>query len=85
LSDLQSPDFEKLSGAARDHLWLHFTRLSSYQNAEIPLIVRGDGCYIWDSAGREVGSPAIATPAKIKLISTGFITHGSKPQRGVGM
>ena len=52
MSDLQSPDYAKLSGAARDHLWLHFTRPSSYQKAEVPMIVRGDGCYIWDSAGR---------------------------------
>ncbi|MBL7258903.1 aspartate aminotransferase family protein [Paractinoplanes lichenicola] len=52
MSDLQSPDYEKLSGAARDHLWMHFTRLSSYQKAEVPMIVRGDGCYIWDSNGR---------------------------------
>ena len=52
MSDLQSPDYAKLSGAARDHLWMHFTRLSSYQKAEIPMIVRGDGCYVWDSAGR---------------------------------
>jgi adenosylmethionine-8-amino-7-oxononanoate aminotransferase len=52
LSDLQSPDYEKLAVAARDHLWMHFTRLSSYQNNPVPMIVRGDGCYIWDSAGR---------------------------------
>jgi adenosylmethionine-8-amino-7-oxononanoate aminotransferase len=52
VTDLQSPDFEKLSGAARDHLWMHFTRLSSYQDNPVPMIVRGDGCYIWDSAGR---------------------------------
>ncbi|MEU4242786.1 aspartate aminotransferase family protein [Actinoplanes sp. NPDC026619] len=53
MSDLQSPDYEKLSGAARDHLWMHFTRLSSYQKNDIPMIVRGDGCYIWDSTGRK--------------------------------
>jgi adenosylmethionine-8-amino-7-oxononanoate aminotransferase len=52
VTDLQSPDFEKLSGAARDHLWMHFTRLSSYQDSPVPMIVRGDGCYVWDSAGR---------------------------------
>ena len=52
MTDLQSPDYEKLSGAARDHLWMHFTRLSAYQQADVPLIVRGDGCYIWDSNGR---------------------------------
>ena len=52
MSDLQSPDFAKLSDAARDHLWMHFTRLSSYQDSPVPLIVRGDGCYVWDAAGR---------------------------------
>ncbi|MCO8269807.1 aspartate aminotransferase family protein [Actinoplanes sp. TRM 88003] len=31
---------------------MHFTRLSSYKKADIPMIVRGDGCYIWDSTGR---------------------------------
>jgi adenosylmethionine-8-amino-7-oxononanoate aminotransferase len=52
VTDLQSPDFEKLSGAARDHLWMHFTRLSSYRDNPVPMIVRGDGCYVWDSTGR---------------------------------
>jgi adenosylmethionine-8-amino-7-oxononanoate aminotransferase len=52
LSDLQSPDYAKLSESARDHLWMHFTRLSSYQKVDVPMIVRGDGCYIWDSTGR---------------------------------
>ena len=52
MSDLQSPDYAKLADAARDHLWMHFTRLSSYQKNDVPMIVRGDGCYIWDSTGR---------------------------------
>jgi adenosylmethionine-8-amino-7-oxononanoate aminotransferase len=38
--------------AARDHLWMHFTRHSSYEKADIPTIVRGDGAYIYDSHGR---------------------------------
>ncbi len=38
--------------AARDHLWMHFTRHSSYETAEIPTIVRGDGAYIYDSHDR---------------------------------
>jgi adenosylmethionine-8-amino-7-oxononanoate aminotransferase len=38
--------------AARDHLWMHFTRMSSYAEAEVPVIVRGSGPYIWDSHGR---------------------------------
>ncbi len=42
----------ELQKAARDHLWLHFTRMSSYLDAEIPVIVRGDGCYLEDSNGK---------------------------------
>jgi adenosylmethionine-8-amino-7-oxononanoate aminotransferase len=41
-----------LSGAARDHLWMHFTRMSTYADHPVPVIVRGDGPYIWDSNGR---------------------------------
>jgi adenosylmethionine-8-amino-7-oxononanoate aminotransferase len=41
----------ELQRAARDHLWLHFTRMSSYQDGELPVIVRGDGCYLEDSNG----------------------------------
>jgi adenosylmethionine-8-amino-7-oxononanoate aminotransferase len=41
-----------LQKAAREHLWLHFTRMSSYQDSEIPIIVRGDGCYLEDSKGK---------------------------------
>ena len=41
-----------LQQAARDHLWMHFTRLSGYQSGEIPIIVRGDGCYLEDSNGK---------------------------------
>ncbi|MGF9755214.1 aspartate aminotransferase family protein [Microvirga sp. 0TCS3.31] len=40
--------------AGRDHLWLHFTRHSTYeQGGEMPLIVKGEGHRIWDSHGRE--------------------------------
>ncbi|MGZ4291752.1 MAG: aspartate aminotransferase family protein [Gaiellaceae bacterium] len=37
-----------LRAAARDHLWLHFTRMHGY---EPPVIVRGEGCYLWDDEG----------------------------------
>jgi adenosylmethionine-8-amino-7-oxononanoate aminotransferase len=42
----------RLSESARDHLWMHFTRLSAYADAPVPVIVRGEGPYIWDAAGR---------------------------------
>jgi adenosylmethionine-8-amino-7-oxononanoate aminotransferase len=41
-----------LQQQARDHLWLHFTRMGGYMEGEIPIIVRGDGCYLEDSNGR---------------------------------
>jgi adenosylmethionine-8-amino-7-oxononanoate aminotransferase len=41
-----------LQQAARDHLWLHFTRMSASSEAEVPIIVRGEGCYLEDSNGK---------------------------------
>jgi adenosylmethionine-8-amino-7-oxononanoate aminotransferase len=36
---------EQLQELANKHLWLHFSRMGSYQRGEeIPIIVRGDGC-----------------------------------------
>ena len=43
---------DQLSDSARDHLWMHFTRLSAYEKAPVPVIVRGEGPYVWDSAGK---------------------------------
>ena len=31
---------------------MHFTRLSAYADAPVPMIVRGDGPYIWDTNGK---------------------------------
>jgi adenosylmethionine-8-amino-7-oxononanoate aminotransferase len=42
----------KLPRAARDHLWLHFTRMGEYRDAAPPIIVRGEGCYLEDAEGR---------------------------------
>lgn len=39
--------------AAKDHLWMHFTRHSTYDSHQVPTIVRGDGAYIWDSHGKK--------------------------------
>ncbi|HEY6054264.1 MAG TPA: aminotransferase class III-fold pyridoxal phosphate-dependent enzyme, partial [Gaiellaceae bacterium] len=41
-----------LQQAARDHLWLHFTRMGAYADAEVPIIVRGDGCHLEDANGK---------------------------------
>jgi adenosylmethionine-8-amino-7-oxononanoate aminotransferase len=47
-----APEALDLQRAARDHLWLHFTRMGGYQDGEVPIIVRGDGCYLEDSNGK---------------------------------
>jgi len=41
-----------LQKSAREHLWMHFTRMSSYDNADVPVIVRGEGAYVYDAKGR---------------------------------
>jgi adenosylmethionine-8-amino-7-oxononanoate aminotransferase len=41
-----------LQELARRHLWMHFTRMSAYRDHEVPIIVRGDGCYVWDEHGK---------------------------------
>ncbi len=41
-----------LSRTAYDHLWMHFTRMSDYENAPVPTIVRGEGTYIFDDKGK---------------------------------
>jgi adenosylmethionine-8-amino-7-oxononanoate aminotransferase len=41
-----------LQQAAQRNLWLHFTRMSSYQGADVPVIVRGSGQYVYDQHGK---------------------------------
>src|SRR5438445_13408425 len=31
---------------------MHLTRWSAYAEHEVPMIVRGEGCYVWDEHGR---------------------------------
>jgi adenosylmethionine-8-amino-7-oxononanoate aminotransferase len=41
-----------LQELGRRHLWMHFTRMSAYQDHEIPIITRGEGCYVYDEHGK---------------------------------
>jgi adenosylmethionine-8-amino-7-oxononanoate aminotransferase len=44
-----SPDLQEM---ARRHLWMHFSRMGSYgPGHEIPIIVRAEGCYVYDDHG----------------------------------
>ncbi len=41
-----------LQKAAKEHLWMHFTRMGGYETADVPIIVRGEGCYLEDEKGK---------------------------------
>jgi len=43
-----------LARSAKDHLWMHFARMGAYQDKPAPVIVRGEGAYVWDSTGHKV-------------------------------
>ena len=45
-------DHDHLQQAAKDHLWMHFTRHGQYDESDVPIIVKGEGAYIWDAKGR---------------------------------
>ncbi len=42
---------EELQELAKRHLWLHFARMGAYKDADMPIIVRGEGCHVWDEKG----------------------------------
>ncbi len=78
--------------AARRHLWLHFTRMGGYgPGAEIPVIVRGEGCYVYDEHGRRYldglsslfcvnaghGRPELAAAAAAQIRELDFFTNWS--------
>ncbi len=45
---------DQLSASARDHLWMHFTRHSTFEaGGAVPIIARGEGVHIWDSNGKQ--------------------------------
>jgi adenosylmethionine-8-amino-7-oxononanoate aminotransferase len=43
-----SADLQEL---AKKHLWMHFTAMGHYADAEVPIIVRGEGAYVYDDHG----------------------------------
>jgi adenosylmethionine-8-amino-7-oxononanoate aminotransferase len=78
--------------AARRHLWLHYTRMGGYgPDSEIPVIVRGEGCYVYDEHGRRYldglsslfcvnaghGRPELAAAAAAQIRELDFFTNWS--------
>ena len=48
-----SPENSDLSEKARRHLWMHFSRMAAYETHEIPVMVRGEGAWVWDQHGKK--------------------------------
>jgi adenosylmethionine-8-amino-7-oxononanoate aminotransferase len=81
-----------MQAVARRHLWMHFTRMGGYgPDAEIPIIVRGDGCYVYDVHGKRYldglsalfcvntghGRAELADAAAAQMRELGFFTNWS--------
>ncbi len=45
-------DHAAQQAAAKRNLWMHFTRMSSYADSDVPVIVRGSGQYVFDQHGK---------------------------------
>jgi adenosylmethionine-8-amino-7-oxononanoate aminotransferase len=48
----EAQDVTAQQAVAKRNMWLHFTRMGSYADGEMPVIVRGEGQYVYDSRGR---------------------------------
>ena len=44
-------DLDELQANAKRHLWMHFSQLGQFAERDIPLIMRGEGCYVFDQHG----------------------------------
>src|SRR5262245_57909166 len=45
-------DASDLARSATEHLWMHFTRHSTFADTPPPVIVRGEGAYVFDAQGK---------------------------------
>jgi adenosylmethionine-8-amino-7-oxononanoate aminotransferase len=46
-------DYTQLQKAGKRHLWMHFSRHGSYDDAhDIPIITKGEGMYLYDAKGK---------------------------------
>src|SRR4051794_25930801 len=48
----QTTNQSQMQELAKRHLWMHFTRMGTYADHELPVIVKGEGCYVWDEHGK---------------------------------
>ncbi|MGH7904782.1 MAG: aspartate aminotransferase family protein [Candidatus Dormibacteraceae bacterium] len=52
--DVAAPSGRRPGDLADGNLWLHFTRTSDWIGPEpsVPILDRGEGCYLWDTTGK---------------------------------
>lgn len=81
----------ELQELAKRHLWMHFTRMGAYADSEVPIIVRGEGCYVYDEHGKRYldglsalfcvnaghGRAEIGEAAAKQIAELGFYTNWS--------
>ncbi len=51
-SDDRAAEIAARQASAKRHMWLHFTRMSTFADSDMPLIVRGSGPYVFDDRGK---------------------------------
>lgn len=51
-STTSAAQHEQWQDSARKHLWMHFTRMGSFADREVPVMVRGEGVNVFDSRGK---------------------------------
>jgi adenosylmethionine-8-amino-7-oxononanoate aminotransferase len=80
-----------LQELAKRHLWMHFARMGAYERSDVPIIVRGEGCYVYDEHGKRYldglsalfcvnaghGRPELAEAAAKQARELGFYTNWS--------
>ena len=84
---------EELQALAKRHLWLHFARMGAYRDVDMPIIVRGEGCHVWDEKGNRYfdglsalfcvnighGRADVAQAGADQARELGFFTHWTYP------
>ncbi|MFY7841788.1 MAG: aminotransferase class III-fold pyridoxal phosphate-dependent enzyme, partial [Actinomycetes bacterium] len=53
-TDLLSGSPNALQDAAKNHLWMYFTRHGNFATQDVPMIVRGEGCYVYTDKGKRI-------------------------------
>lgn len=79
----------ELQDLAARHLWMHFTSMGAMEASELPVIVRGDGCYVYDETGKRYldgisaqfcvnigyGRPELAAVAAQQMLELSYYTN----------